>query len=66
MHSYTMFMDSTTKYGDDVRSLSSPVGFVNVAELDKLFRKWTWEYRGPRAAYTLLKKNKKLLSEMKI
>lgn len=59
-------MDSTTTYGDDVQSLGSPVGFVDVAELDTLFRKWTWECRGPRAAKTLLKKNKKLLSDIKI
>lgn len=59
-------MDSTTTYGDDVQSLGSPVGFVDVAELDTLFRKWTWECRGPRAAKTLLKKNKKLLLDIKI
>lgn len=66
---YTMFIDRRTKYCKDVKSSPTPLNMqwvfvVIVAELDKLFLKHIWKYKGPRIAKTSLKKNKNLLCQI--
>ena len=66
---YAMFVDGTATCCEDVRSLPTPlstlVSPVVGAELRELFLKCTWVCDGPRVAKTVLKKNKKSLSDTK-